>query len=145
MLTASVALAFAVPLALVACGTDAVGVESCRILEYARCERAPGCGIALEKPPHEGAPDEDVTACKRYYKDACLHGLASGTDPGAVEVEACKQAIETGSCDVVRSPSSDPACAFLDEEPPAPDAGDDAATEDAGSDAADLDGQSPFT
>ncbi len=117
---------------LIACGTDAVGVESCRKLENVRCEKAPECGISLEKPPHEGSPDEDVTACKRYYKDACLHGLPSGKDPGELEVEACAEAIRTGSCDVVRVPSSTPACAFLLEQP---------AVEDAGSDA-DLDASS---
>ena len=38
-------------------------------------------------------PRQDVGACKRYYDDACLHGLATTTDPGAVDVQACVDAI----------------------------------------------------
>lgn len=117
--------------AVSACGTDAVGIDSCRKLENARCEKAPECGISLAKPPHEGAPEDDVTACKRYYKDACLHGLPSGKDPGELEVDACVAAIREGSCDVVRTPSLAPACVFLLEEPIVEDAGSDAADPDA--------------
>lgn len=113
--------------AVAACGTDAEGIDSCRILESARCERAKSCGeISLAKPAHEGSPDEDVAACKRYYRDACLHGLVSQTDPGAIEVEACRVAIETGTCDVVKEPALAPACFFLTETPPVLDAGGDA-------------------
>jgi hypothetical protein len=129
-----------------ACGTDAEGIDSCRKLENARCERAPGCNIPLAVPPHEGAPDTDVAACKRYYNDACLHGLVSEKDPGEVEIEACRVAIQNGTCDVVTTPSIDPACAFLDESPPVTDAGSDADA-DAESDASlaeQLGDASPF-
>ena len=119
--------------AVAACGTDAEGVESCRTLESARCDRAPGCGLSLDKPAHERAPDEDVAACKRFYRDACLHGLVSQTDPGAIEVEACRVAIQDGGCDVVAVPALDPACFFLTETPPVRDAGSDAADADAAS------------
>src|SRR5262249_8311596 len=102
-----------------ACGTDAVGVESCRTIEKTRCENAPRCGIDLTKPRHEGSsPDDHVAACARFYDDACLHGLAAPTDPGAVAVQACVDAINAGDCTVVKNPETHPACAFL--VPPAP-------------------------
>src|SRR5215472_12403700 len=51
-------------LAASACGTDAVGIESCRKVEEARCRQAPGCNISLATPVHQG---DDVEACIRYY------------------------------------------------------------------------------
>jgi hypothetical protein len=103
-----------------ACGTEPVGVESCRKIEGARCENARSCGIDLSKPVHRGdSPSDDVGACKRYYEDACLHGLAAPEDPGAVAVQACVDAINnTSDCEVVKAPEKSPACAFL--VPPAP-------------------------
>src|SRR4051812_33957863 len=71
-----------------ACGTEPVGVEACRRIETARCENAFSCGIDLSKPVHRGdTPSLDVGACKRYYEDACLHGLVTTEDPGAVKVQ----------------------------------------------------------
>ncbi len=99
-----------------ACGTDPVGVEACRQIERARCESAFGCGIDLAKPVHRGStPSLDVGACKRYYEDACLHGLVAREDPGAVKVQDCVNAINdpTTSCDVVIAPEKHPSCAFL--------------------------------
>ncbi len=127
-----------------ACGTDAEGVDACRKLESVRCERATGCNISLATPAHEGAPDDDVAACKRFYDDACLHGLVSQKNPGAVEVDACLAAIKDGTCDVVRSPGSDPACAFLQEPAPVIDAGSDAGASTDASLEEWLDGASPF-
>jgi hypothetical protein len=103
-----------------ACGTEAVGVDSCRQIETARCENARSCGIDLTTPVHRGdTPSDDVGACKRYYDDACLHGLAAPTDPGTVAVQACIDAInEATDCEIVKSPEKSPACAFL--VPPAP-------------------------
>jgi hypothetical protein len=103
-----------------ACETNAVGVESCRKIEGARCENAFSCGIDLSKPVHRGdSPSDDVGACKRYYEDACLHGLATTEDPGAVAVQACVDAINDATdCAIVRNPEKSPACAFLI--PPAP-------------------------
>jgi hypothetical protein len=115
-----------------ACGTDAVGVESCRKIEGVRCERAPRCNIPLDRPTHRGDTEvNDVAACIRFYDDACLHGLAVAEDPGAQIVDACAAAIIEGSCDVVRTPEIHPACAWLkppDPPPPPPPAAD-AATE----------------
>src|SRR5438105_847816 len=88
---------------VVACGTDPVGVESCRRIEHARCENAPACGIDLSKPVHRGgSPELSVAACNRFYDDACLHGLVAPTDPGNVAVDACIDAINTGDCAVVK-------------------------------------------
>lgn len=111
-----------------ACGTDPVGVGSCRQIEEARCENANSCGIDLTKPVHRGdSPSLDVGACKRFYQDACLHGLAAPNDPGAVAVQACVDAINnTSDCEIVKAPEKHPACAFLI--PPAAPAAD-AATE----------------
>jgi hypothetical protein len=133
-------VSFAVALALGvaaagACGTDAVGVDTCRQIESARCKRAPDCpDIHLDAKPHAG---DGVDACIRFYDDACQHGLASGTDPGAIKLNACVAAINAGSCTVVEAPESDPACAWLI--PPAtPDAAADTSDADAsdGSDGA---------
>lgn len=97
-----------------ACGTDAVGVDACRKIEQARCENAPSCGISLSMPVHRGtSPESDVSACTRYYDDACLHGLAASADPGNVAVQACVDAINTGDCNVVKNPETHPSCSFL--------------------------------
>jgi len=96
-----------------ACGTDAVGVEACRQIEEARCKRAPQCGIDMSLPVHRDTPSHDVDACIRYYRDACLHGLATTKEPGAVQVQACIDAINTPDCTVVKNPETNPACAFL--------------------------------
>ncbi len=123
---------------LVGCfGTDAVGVSECRELEQTRCAAAAPCGFP------------DVGACRRYYRDHCLHGVALETI-SAVQVDACVLELDrlgrcatdqgpdtlpgacaepvatvgaAGSvCDVVRQPEAAAACAFLTPAPvpPAP-------------------------
>ncbi len=97
--------------ATIDCGTDAVGVDSCKQIEEARCRQAPACGISLEPPYHTSG--NDVSACIRAYDISCLHGLDVG-DPGSVAVSACVAAIEQpGNCVTVSAPESDPACAWL--------------------------------
>lgn len=99
---------------LLACGTEAKGVEACKRIERVRCESAAACGIDLTAPVHRGdSPSQDVGACIRYYDDACLHGLAAGVDPGNVAVDECVRALESGSCDVVRAPETTKECSFL--------------------------------
>ncbi len=117
-----------------ACGTEPVGVESCRRIEGARCENAKSCGIDLSNPVHRQdapTPDkqdkQDVGACKRFYEDACLHGLVTTVDPGELKTTACVEAINTTSdCEIVKSPEKAPACDFLlppaAPPPPPPDA-----------------------
>ena len=128
----ALALVVVIPIGIAsqACGTDAVGVQSCRNIETARCNQAAACNISLTTPPHSGS---DVAACVRFYDTACLHGLASGNDPGAPGVKSCIDAINAGDCVVVANPEKAPGnvCAFLI--PPAP-----APVVEAGSGAADA-------
>ncbi|HMA97776.1 MAG TPA: hypothetical protein VKP30_34055 [Polyangiaceae bacterium] len=69
----------------VACDTNAVGVEECRSIEYARCEAAARC------------PDQfavrNVEECKLFYRDQCLHGMATAV-PSAADLRACVSAIQ---------------------------------------------------
>jgi hypothetical protein len=103
----------AIILVFVACTGSAVGVEACKQIEEARCLNAPACGIALTTPVSRDGVGHQLDACVRYYDDACKHGLASKNDPGPTAVQACVDAINHGSCNVVEAPESDPACAFL--------------------------------
>lgn len=64
------------------CGTDARGIEDCRAIENARCDAAKACGSL-----------DDAAACKRFYRDQCLHGL-SVASPGSPATDACVGAIE---------------------------------------------------
>ncbi|HEX7667228.1 MAG TPA: hypothetical protein VF407_22005 [Polyangiaceae bacterium] len=117
-----------------ACGTDAVGVETCRKIETARCQRAPGCGVSLDTPPHVS---KNVDGCIDYYHDECLHGLTVA-DPGTQSADLCVKAITEKDCDYVLHPEDAPECAWL--APAGSDAGADAddgatATEDAATDA----------
>jgi hypothetical protein len=107
-------------LAVVACGTDAVGVEACRQIEEARCKMAPNCGVDLTKPVHRDSPRTDIDACIRFYRDQCLHGLTTPSDPGQVAVTQCVDAINQGDCNVLLHPEVHPSCAWLI--PPAPPA-----------------------
>ncbi|MFZ5891558.1 MAG: hypothetical protein ACOY0T_10945 [Myxococcota bacterium] len=106
------------------CGTDAQGVEDCRSIEQARCHAAAACGQI-----------SDVSACTRFYRDHCLHGL-SVPAPGGPFTKACVQAIreagdcasatgdavaascsrfgsQTRACKLVQMPESISACSFL--------------------------------
>jgi hypothetical protein len=101
-----------------ACGTSAVGVDACKQVESARCQAASACGVSLEPPYHTAG--SDVDACVRFYDVACLHGLASGTDPGPTAVSACVAAISSHPCapggpNLVLHPEEAPgsACAWL--------------------------------
>jgi hypothetical protein len=129
------------------CSTDPVNPDGCRAIEEVRCEAAFYC------PNFPGYPAFDVTACKRFYRDQCLHGLASEADPGEPRIEQCVKAIQTAkncavrgtspcaigaattvttACDVVEHPETYPECAFL---VPPPVAADAATAADAGTQA----------
>lgn len=125
-------LAIAGVAAVVACGPDPVAPEACRQIEEARCRRAPACGLALAPPEHKDG--SDIDACIRFYRDACLHGLAIGTEPGGVIVSDCVNAITTGDCAVVKDPKTSPQCGFLVPKPA------DTTTTDAATDATDAGG-----
>jgi hypothetical protein len=98
------------------CGTDAVGVQTCRQIEEARCRRAPACAIPLEPPYHTSGGDVDE--CIRFYDDACLHGLTNGDSPSQTELNACLAAINGrgpsgDDCSVVSDPATASACSWL--------------------------------
>jgi hypothetical protein len=115
-------------LGIEACGTEAVAPEGCRKIEQARCRRGEAC-------PELGLRGATgVEECVQYARDRCLHGLAVA-DPGAPAIDACVNAIQNAlTCEVVASPETDPACAFLRPTPAPPDA-----AADAGPDADELD------
>jgi hypothetical protein len=94
------------------CGTDATGVDQCKQIEEARCRRAAAAcpGIQLTPPYSTGGSTAD--ACVRFYDTACLHGLDT-SPPKPEDVDQCVSAIEKGTCDVVQTPESTPACAWL--------------------------------
>jgi hypothetical protein len=133
------------------CGTDAVGVEDCRQIEQARCDAGAACGLV-----------KDLDACKRFYRDHCLHGLAIEDSPGPTRVKACVTALTAAAecaringpeapiatcgdqigrigvtalasvCEVVSRPEQTEPCRFLVPDTPPP-------TFDAGSDSNDSD------
>ncbi len=129
-------------LALVpSCSTDPVNPDGCRSIEEARCQAAPACAA------YSGL---DVSSCKRFYRDQCLHGLASVTDPGQPSIDLCVRTINAAGtcassgenpcsfvpysdadpCDVIQYPERYTQCAFL--VPPAaptPEAGPEAQAE----------------
>lgn len=88
-----------------ACNTGAVAVGECREIERARCDALAPCGIV-----------EDVTACKRFVRDSCLHGIAGPKAPTASEQKACVAMItEAGRC-ALEDPKMRPAdCAELED------------------------------
>jgi hypothetical protein len=120
------------------CGTDAVGIEECRDIEDARCEAGRYCEDLID----------DVEACKRFYRDQCLHGLASGERPGSVRLKACVNVITSAGdcakngvksvadcakipahhtaladvCDVIKQPEAVKECDFLGAPVEVPDA-----------------------
>ena len=70
------------------CDNGAVGEEACRTLESRRCELAVGCKqFAIET-------EEDVSACKMFYRDQCEFGVADGKEPDDVELDACMKALD---------------------------------------------------
>lgn len=139
-----------------ACGTDSVGVSECRQIEEARCSAAAKCGSV-----------EDLQACKAFFHDHCLHGLAIEEAPRANTVKACVDTIAAAGtcaakhgaktpplecnseklksteaqrvCDVVEEPELAKACSFLVPEPQEEDEDDDEdKDEDAGGKAAEA-------
>jgi len=92
------------------CGTEAVGVDDCRVIEQARCDAGQHCGLV-----------DDVQACRRFYRDQCLHGLSARAAAGT-SVAACVSVIQAAG----RCAAQDPEIALADcgEEPvPQPLAG----------------------
>jgi hypothetical protein len=108
-------------LVVAACNNGANGVDACRQLETARCQRAMGCGIDIQSFPVATSGDP-VEACELFYDDACLHGLVTTASFTNNQLTECTQAIEDGGCNTVVTPQSNSLCAWLIP----PDAGPDA-------------------
>lgn len=72
------------------CGSGAVGIEACRKIEDARCDAAVACGFTKEQ----------VSDCKLFYQDQCLHGIENSAHrPSETEVNNCIAAVNaTGAC-----------------------------------------------
>ncbi len=120
------------------CGIDPVNPDGCRSIEDARCDAVGAC------PGYESL---DVDACKRYYRDQCLHGLSTESDPGDPAINQCVDAIKAAggcakagtpctisgatvdACTFIEHPEQFAPCTFLS--PPA------ATSSDAGTDSAD--------
>jgi hypothetical protein len=103
--------------AMPACGNSAVGVDACRAVETARCQRVSECtDFNASQPVHRNGTDVD--ACTRFYHEACLHGLEAA-DPGEVATNACVAAIQNGDCLTVVHPEMNSACAWLKTSPDA--------------------------
>lgn len=122
------------------CGTSAVGSDECRSIEYARCSAARFCDLGLDSA-------SKYTECRRFARDNCLHGLASGQTPHPSDVDRCVAAIGTAGtcahhqgpntlpadcdtpplggfatsrttvCDIVEAPESTSECGFLTDKP----------------------------
>lgn len=132
----SAATSFCLVISAQGCGTGAVGVSECRNIEQARCRAAKPCGLI-----------DDVDSCERFYRDHCLHGLAT-KPPADAAVTACISVIEAAgrcaevdpetpygdcaeqvtatvrvaqlqtTCDVVAHPELATECNFLTDTPP---------------------------
>lgn len=123
------------------CSTDPVNPDGCRKIEDARCVAAAYC---------PNFPNLDVDACQRFYRDQCLHGLASASDPGEPKIQQCVRAITAAGncakakqkpcplevskaddpCDAIQNPENYAECSFLVPPPaPASDAASDSAND----------------
>jgi hypothetical protein len=104
-----------------ACGTDAIGIDTCKAIQRERCRWVKACEINVDTPTviRRDKGTTGVDDCIRFYDDACLHGMAAA-DPGDAAVSACIAAINSGDCEIVRHPEIDPACAWII---PPPDSG----------------------
>jgi hypothetical protein len=90
LVTLGLGAAVAPALVPLGCGPEAVGVESCRQIESARCEAAAACGF----------DEAEVADCKLLYTDQCLHGIENaGYRPTETDTEACVAAVKAaGDC-----------------------------------------------
>jgi hypothetical protein len=102
----------AVAVVVAGCGSSATGIDACKTIEEARCNRLPDCPNVTVSPPVWYTTGSAVDACTRYYDVACAHGLSTGSNPATSDVNACVAAIKA-SCSAVAEPQSDPGCAWL--------------------------------
>lgn len=79
--------------ALLHCEDGATGIEACRAIEEKKCTLVAGCpGSAVQT-------DADIQACKLFYRDQCLHGIADSVEPDDASVAVCLAALDAaGAC-----------------------------------------------
>ena len=83
-----------------ACGSTAKGVDACRALESARCEKLASKDCNTADAPFAG----DSASCARFYDTQCGRGLAEGArEPSAAELNRCIVAIKS-TCAIARDP-----------------------------------------
>jgi hypothetical protein len=86
-----------------ACKGSAVGVDTCKQIEDALCERAPSCGIniGVDGTPRHSDSESDVQACEQFYAIECQHGLETSVTPSSAQVQGCIAAItnQTDGCE----------------------------------------------
>ncbi|MBM4373660.1 MAG: hypothetical protein FJ095_01135 [Deltaproteobacteria bacterium] len=82
------------------CDSGATGIDACRAIELEKCELVRGCvGVTI-------ATDADVEACKLYYRDQCLNGIADAADPNSAQVDGCLAALAAAAACKVEPLSS---------------------------------------
>jgi hypothetical protein len=115
-----------------ACGSTAKGVDACRRLESARCEK-----LASKDCNTDGSFLGDAQSCSRFYETQCGRGLQDGArEPSSAEIKGCVDAINS-TCSIARDPLSAPQCTvFLVPAVPVTDTG--TPTDAAGVDATDA-------
>jgi hypothetical protein len=75
------------------CNGSATGIDACRAIEEKKCALVMGC------PGSTVQTDADVTACKLFYRDQCLHGIADSAEPDDAAVASCLAALDAaGAC-----------------------------------------------
>ena len=131
------ALAAAVVLALGAslfgaCSSTAKGVDACRRLESARCDK-----LASKDCNGDGSFPGDAASCSRFYETQCGRGLQDGArEPSSSELTGCLDAIKN-SCTVAHDPTTVTQCNVFLTPPVAPVADTGTATDTTPVDAAD--------
>jgi len=80
-------------LSLTFCDNGALGQEACRAIESKRCETLSGCaGFDLDA-------ESEITACKLYYRDQCIFGLAADVaqEPDGPMLDRCLAALDAAA------------------------------------------------
>jgi hypothetical protein len=102
------------------CSSDARATDACTRLEGQRCEKAATCPGEF---PDFAERYGSVASCQRFYEVQCGRGVQESVkEPSRNELQTCLDAIKA-SCEAAKAPETQPACAFLVANTPAPDAG----------------------
>lgn len=83
----------AMAFSLTFCDNGALGQDACRAIEAKRCEILSGCaGFDLDEA-------SEVTACKLYYRDQCIFGLAADVvqEPDGPMLDRCLAALDAAA------------------------------------------------